>query len=142
MPILVDSSAEPPLNPAQPSDLANRGYTGSATDTVQQTRLDESWRALRRERFDDGLRVGPSIDARLDSVDLDIQDVIDVVCQAAMRVLRNPEGAKQESGGIDDWTESQTLADASLDVYFTAAELRRLAPEVTATPTAGSFKYS
>lgn len=141
MPIVVGSSAPLP-NPAQPSDLADRGYTGSATSTVQQTRLDEAWRALRRERFADGLRVGPSIDARAGTDDLSVDDLIDVVCQAAMRVLRNPEGAKQESGTLDDYTESQTLADASLDVYFTAAELRRLEPEVIAAPTAGSFKYS
>lgn len=136
------ASDEPLPNPAQPSDLANRDYTGPASETVQQTRLDEAWRALRRERFADGLRVGPSIDARVGTDDLAVEDLIDVVCAAALRVLRNPEGAKQESGTIDDYTESRTLADASIDVYFTAAELRRLAPEVIAAPTAGSFKYS
>lgn len=130
-------------NPANPSDLTNRDYAGPASTQVQQTRLDEVWRALRRERFSDGLLVGPSLDARVGTVgDITVDDVVDVVCSATLRVLRNPDGAKQESGSVDDYQESRTLVDASLDVYFTAAELRRLAPEVTAVPTAGSFKYS
>lgn len=130
-------------NPAQVSDLTDRGYTGPATATVQQTRLAEAWRALRRERFADGLLVGPSLDVRVDVTgDITTDDVIDVVCSAAVRVLRNPEGATQDSGSLDDYQESRTLADASIDVYFTAAELRRLAPEVITAPTGGSFKYS
>lgn len=121
----------------QVTDLTARGYDGPASDAVQKTWLDVAWRALRRELrpFD--------LDAAIAEERVDAQDVVDVVAQAALRVLRNPEGAESRSGSIDDYDEAEKLADASSDVYFTAAELRRLAP-VSSEPTtfAGSFKYS
>lgn len=120
-------------NPAKPGDLTNRDYTVTS-NVVAQTRLDEAWRALRRERS-----LAP-LEARITSGDLDVADVVDVVCAAALRVLRNPEGVEEESGSIDDYRESQKRADATQDMYFTAAELRRLAPDLP-VPTAGSFKY-
>lgn len=124
-------------NPATPAALADRGYTGPASTTVQTTRLDEAWRALQRERE------LPGLVARIQAGDPDEATVVDVIAAAALRVLRNPEGVESESGGIDDYTESRKLADASQDVYFTSAEIRRLQPAVV-TPTgfAGSFKYS
>ncbi len=124
-------------NPATPEALADRGYTGPATTTVQKTRLDEAWRALQRERE------LPGLVARIEAGDPDLATVVDVIAAAALRVLRNPEGVESESGGIDDYTESRKLADASQDVYFTSAEIRRLQPAVVApTGFAGSFKYS
>ena len=108
------------LNPAAPSDLANRGYNGPASETVQQTRLNEAWRALRREI--------PGLIDQIRSGDLEEADAVDVICAATMRVLRNPEGFESESTSIDDYQESFRRADASIDLYFTAAELRRLQP--------------
>lgn len=126
-------------NPAQPSDIADRGYSGTAITTVQQTWLDVSFRALRR----DLARLGVDLDAAVEAQTLDPADVKDVVVSAALRVLRNPEGVEQESGSIDDYTESATRRDATEDVYFTAAELRRLTPLDTASAEwAGSVKYS
>ncbi|WP_232676682.1 hypothetical protein [Nocardioides sp. R-C-SC26] len=119
-------------NPATPTDLTNRGYTVD-DDNVAQTWLDVAWRALVREV--------PSIPARVASGELTDGDVVDVVCAATMRVLRNPEGYESESGGVDDYQESIKRADASMDVYFTAAEIRRLAPSYPET-FAGSVKYS
>ena len=57
-------------------------------------------------------------------------------------MLRNPEGVEEESGAIDDYRESWKRSDSSADIYFTAAELRRLQPTVVApTGFAGSMKY-
>lgn len=125
-------------NPAQPSDVTDRGYSGTASGTVQQTWLDVAFRALRRDLS----RLGVDLDAAVAAETLDQDDVKDVVVAAALRVLRNPEGVEQESGGIDDYTESATRRDATEDVYFTAAELRRLTPAVASTTWAGSVKYS
>lgn len=125
-------------NPAQSSDLTDRGYSGTASTTVQQTWLDVSFRALRRELR----RLGVKLEEALLADDLDLADVIDVVVSGAKRALDNPEGVKQYSGGIDDYTESTTLRDATEDVYFTTAELRRLTPAPVATGWSGSLKYS
>lgn len=122
-------------NPAAPAALTARGYSGPASTEVQQTRLDEAWRALQRER---GL---PGLVARIQSGELPVENVVDVVAAAALRVLRNPEGFEEESGSIDDYRESSKRADATEDIYFTAAEIRRLQPTGPVL-TAGSFKYS
>ena len=119
-------------NPAQSSDLAARGWEGDLE--VARTWLDVAWRALRREV--------PSLEASITSGSLDAADAGDVVSAAALRVLRNPEGFKQRSGAIDDYQESGTYSDATQDVYFTAAELRRLTPVGYAGGVfAGSIKY-
>lgn len=124
-------------NPAQEQDLTNRGYTGPADPAVQKEWLDVAFRALRRE-----LRLnGVDIDA--DPAPVDPSDIKDVVVSAALRVLRNPEGAKSTSGSVDDYSESTDHADATEDVYFTAAELRGLIPLGSIdTGWAGSVKYS
>lgn len=118
-------------NPAQPKDLQDRGYPVSDNETVETTRLGEAWRALVAEI--------PSLPARLDAATVDKDTVVDVVASAALRVLRNAEGRKKVSGGIDDYREEWELADATQDLYFTAAELRRLTPPVYG---AGSMAYS
>lgn len=116
-------------NPADLSDLTGRGYTGD--DGVGQVRLDEAWRALLLEV--------PTIPASVASGILDPLAVADIIASAAMRVLRNPDGVKEAGGAVDDYRESRTYSDASQDVYFTAAELRRL--RIMPVPTSGSIKY-
>lgn len=123
-------------NPATTAHLVARGYTPTPGSNAPQTRLDEAWRALQREQQ------LPGLVARIQSGDLPVPDVIDVVAAAALRVLRNADGVREESTAIDDYRETRRHADASLDLYFTAAEIRRLMPATTYIPTAGSFKYS
>lgn len=126
-------------NPAQPSDLTERGYTGTASTTVQQAWLDVAFRALRRELRLHGVKLEESIDPG----DVDaILDVVDVVVSATLRSLRNPDGVKSDAGGIDDYNENRTFADATEDIYFTAAEIRRLTPVATGTGWSGSLKYT
>lgn len=114
-----------------PATAPITGYDGPATVEEQQYWLDVAWRQLQRE--------DRTIVARIQAGEIDAATVADVVTAAARRVLRNPEGHQQESGSIDDYSESFTRADATQDVYFTAAELRRLAPD---NPWVGGFAGS
>lgn len=111
------------------------GYSGSASQGTQAYWLNVAWRALQAE--DRGLV------ARIESGDLDASIVADVVTAAARRVLRNPDGHEEESGAIDDYQEGWKNADSTEDVYFTAAELRRLQPDPSPilTTWSGSSKY-
>lgn len=121
-------------NPASTTDLTGRGYAIPASYTTDQAqaRLDMVWRRLKRDV--------PTIEWAVSSGQATLEDVTDVVCAAASRSMRNTDGVTEESGAIDDWRESRKLADATEDIYFTAAELRGLTPP--AAPTAGSMKYS
>jgi hypothetical protein len=121
-------------NPADWTDVRKAGLTSGSNEVVQEW-LDKAWRALNVEI--------PSLGARLTSTtEPSLLDVTrDVVVSAAMRVLRNPEGAAQREGAIDDWRESVQLSDSTQDLYFTAAELRRLAPAGSAASLSGSIPY-
>lgn len=118
-------------NPATIVDLVARGYVLPEGSPVPQTRLDQVWRALQREV--------PSIQTSLTAGWLAREDVADVVADATMRILDNPAGVEEESEAIDDYRYTRKRANPTADIYFTAAELRRLTPFV---PTAGSQKYS
>ncbi|MCM0622714.1 hypothetical protein [Nocardioides bruguierae] len=120
-------------NPATTTDLTNRGYVIPDGSPVAQTRLDEAWDALQLEV--------PSIVTSIESGWVTSTAVAAVVAAAALRVLRNPEGLVQESSQIDDYSESWRRSDATEDMYFTAAERRRLTPPSANLPSAGSMKY-
>lgn len=113
------------------------GYTGTADVDLQRYWLDVAWRQLQGE-----VR---TLVARIEAGELDAATAADVVTAAARRVLRNPEGYLEESGRIDDYAEGWKRADATEDIYFTAAELRRLQPADAAAAVAagwsGSVKY-
>lgn len=110
------------------------GYDGIATTEIQQYWLDVAWRQLQRE--------DRSLVTRISADEIDAATVADVVTAAARRVLRNPEGRESESGSIDDYQEAWKNADPSQDVYFTAAELRRLqSVDVLDTGWSGSAKF-
>lgn len=119
----------PVQNPATTEALTARGYTG--TGPAGQTRLDEAWRALCAEV--------PSLVTRMSTGEVDTATVVDIVAAAALRVLRNPDGHVEENNAIDDYHEGWKRTDATQDMYFTAAELRRVSPP--SLPSAGSMKY-
>lgn len=118
-------------NPASPSDARLARYVGNGA--LLQARLDQVWRALLREPELRGLA------GWIESAQVTADDAGDVVISATLRVLRNPEGAQAESSSLDDYTEQTTRADATEDVYFTAAEKRRLTPP---TYDSGSMSFS
>lgn len=117
-------------NPATPDDLTAIGYTVSPSpSTVEKRRLDQAWRALIAE--------DSSIPPRVEAGTLDRDLVVDVVVEAAHRVLKNPGGVARFESGLDDYREGGELADPTTDIYFKAAELRRLA-----LPTYGAGSMS
>ncbi len=59
--------------------------------------------------------------------------VVAIVCAVALRVLTNPEGYTSQA--IGDWSGS--LANASIDTYFTAQERKVLATYRPAGETGG-----
>lgn len=124
-------------NPAKPTDLADLGHTLAKGTTVARARLDQVWRALQSE-----LRQrGTSVEAIL-AAGVTADDLRDVVVNATARVLDNPEGLTDESEAIDDYRYARKRANATTDIYFTAAELRRLIPAWITAPSAGSLRYT
>lgn len=109
-------------NPAILSDLQARWPFPYALPASAEMTLNAAWRALQAEA---GLS---DLADRLAAGQIDPDLVVDVITAAALRVLQNPEGVVTESKTIDDRTKSITRdKDAvSTDLYFTAAELRRL----------------
>ena len=106
------------------------------SDVRLQTWLDVAWRALQGE--------DPTLVARIESGAQDTQTVIDVIIAATLRVLRHPGGLEGEDFAVDDYRESRKYTDATLDVYFTAAERRRLGvtDDEDRTGWSGSLAYT
>ncbi|WP_394289502.1 hypothetical protein [Microbacterium sp.] len=111
-------------NPAGHADLEALGYDGGKTAAVQERWLGVAWRALQHEP---GV---PDIPAAIEAGTLDVDVVIDIICAAALRALNNLDGNVSEDVAIDDYRESWRKAESTVsnDIYFTAAEKRRLTP--------------
>lgn len=86
-------------NPAEATDLAAYGWTGDAT--VAQGWLDAAWIIV-------NARV-PDIDTRITEGTVEVATVIYVLCQMALRVLRNLDGMRRQSVAVDDANLSWTL---------------------------------
>jgi len=118
-------------NPVTPSDLADRlGRDLTTTETTTATALlVDAWAVL--------IARDPSIDARLTDSSLSADLVRVVVSAMVLRVLRNPDGKRQEA--IDDysWTRDTSLAGGSL--YVSDDELALLAAPYTGS-TRGSVR--
>jgi len=118
-------------NPVTTSDLSDR--LGRSLTTTEETTaaalLTDAWSVL--------MARDPSIDARLGASSLDENLVRVVVAAMVLRVLRNPDGKRQEA--IDDysWTRDTTVAAGSL--YVSDDELTLLAAPYTG-PTRGSVR--
>lgn len=101
------------------SDVADgfRALT-DAEDSVAQTLLERAERLL----------IGriPTLAARVTAETLDVQTVIDVEAAMVERVLRNPDGKKQEA--IDDYSWTRDNAVSAGLLYVTEDEIARLLP--------------
>lgn len=101
-----------------------RPLTDSAEEGRVQARLDQTWRALQWEV--------PSLVERLTNGDIEPDLVADVIHSATLRILQNPEGLETFDRALDDYREGGKYgATSSNDLYFTAAELRRVSPRGT-----------
>lgn len=111
-------------NPATVDDLEAlwRPLSDQAERIRVQLRLDRAWRRLLTEV--------PSLEARITSGEVDQQTAADVVIDASLRVLQNPEGLASFDRALDDYKTGGTYSDRSqsTDLFFTSAELRSLSP--------------
>ena len=125
-----------PTTAAAVRDAYFQDIPEGVSDVRLQTWLDVAWRALQGE--------DPTLVARIESGAQDTQTVIDVIIAATLRVLRNPGGLEGEDFAVDDYRESRKYSDATLDVYFTAAERRRLGvtDDEDRTGWSGSLAYT
>jgi hypothetical protein len=117
-------------NPATTDDLESRWRPLSVQETTNaQTFLDDAWLMLRR-RFP-GLADDVLVDADLAA------EAVRVMATAVLRVLKNPDGMRQES--IDDysWTRDQAVSAGLL--YFADGEFDALYPD---SSTTGAFSFS
>lgn len=108
-------------NPAVVADVAARWRTLSAQETTNATAfLDDAWVMLKRRL--------PTIEADIVPVAAaDLRaDVVRVLATAVLRVMKNPDGYKQES--VDDWAGTRDGSAASGALHFTDAELSSLVP--------------
>lgn len=77
------------------------------------------------------------VDMRIEQAQLDAQTVTDVCVDMVIRVLRNPEGVKQETIGPIATTYDPTVAAGRL--YLTPDELFLLQPAKAARATVGTI---
>lgn len=106
-------------NPATHADVSARWRTLTTAEQAQATVfLDDAWRLLKRKVA--------NLETRLDEGEADLEEnAVQVLAQAVIRKMKNPDGVRQESITIDDATRQRTLATQPEPgaIYFTEAEL-------------------
>lgn len=112
-------------NPASIADLVSRWRPLSAQETTNgQTFLDDAWRMLKRAVEKAGGDLETLIAADTTG---DLQaEAVRVMATAVLRVMKNPDGKRQES--IDDYSWQRDEAVSSGLLYFADDELDSLVP--------------
>ena len=119
-------------NPAIVADLTNRWRPLSAQETINgQTFLDDAWRMLKRRLPDLEADILADATGELEP------EVVRVIATAVLRVMKNPDGKRQES--IDDYSWLRDNAVSAGLLYFTDDEVDDLIPSGSATRGAFSF---
>lgn len=111
-------------NPATTADIESRWRPLSSQEEVNaSTFLDDAWEILQ-------MRVA-GLDALITAGTVTAAAAKAVLCAMVLRVLKNPDGKRQEA--IDDysWTRDQAVADGSM--YVSAEELDLLTPASSST---------
>lgn len=106
-------------NPATTADLVSRWRPLSTQETTNgQTFLNDAWRMLKRRVT--ALEANIATDADLSA------EAVRVMATAVLRVMKNPDGKRQES--IDDYSWQLDQAVSSGLLYFTDREIADLTP--------------
>ena len=109
-------------NPATYTDVEGRWRPLSDNERlIAATLLDDAFNLIVNE--------DPTIDTRLDAETLAVGLVRQVLAQMVMRVLKNPDGIRQES--IQDYSQTRDDNTASGLLMVTDAELDLLAADDT-----------
>ena len=105
-------------SPATTADLAARWRPLEADEgTVGATLLADAWRMLKRAVVNVEADVADDTDYS--------DEVVRVLASAVLRVLKNPEGKRQES--VDDYSYTRDSTQSTGTLYFTGEELGALA---------------
>lgn len=106
-------------NPASTSDLVARWRPLSTQETTNGgTFLEDAWRMLRR-------RITTLENDIADDATGDLEpEVVRVLATAVLRVMKNPDGKRQET--IDDYSWQRDQAVSAGLLYFTDEELNSL----------------
>lgn len=111
-------------NPAFVNDIEERWVPLSAQLTINaQSLLDDAWAILKN-------RV-PDLEDRILAGTQDPQLVIAVECSMVLRVLKNPDGKRQEAVDDYSWTRDSALSAGAM--YVTPEELRLITDIGTST---------
>ena len=108
-------------SPAVIGDIASRWRPlTNSEEIVAGTRLDDAWRKLKRDVPDLEFRMASSVDLA--------NDVVRVLADAVLRVLRNPEGIRRGTVSVDDASRTFDYGDATgaVGLYFTEQEIADL----------------
>jgi hypothetical protein len=121
-------------NPATPADVVARWRPLSAQETTNaQTFLDDAWRMLKRKTKD----MSPSLDTQI-GTDADLRaEVVRVLATAVLRVMRNPDGKREES--IDDYSWKLDESVSAGLLYISDEELADITPGATISGRAYSI---
>jgi hypothetical protein len=116
-------------SPATAADVAARWRALTATETTKATTLlNDSWLLIKQKN--------PTVEARIAAATLDEELVTMVQCAMVIRVLRNPDGKRQEQ--IEDYSYQRDANDTG-DLFITDEELALLA-EVTSASDAFTIR--
>lgn len=110
-------------NPATTADLESRWRPLTAQETTNGTTfLADAWGMLKRHFA----RLDVDLDAEI-AADVDLEaEVVRVIATAVLRVMKNPDGKRQEA--IDDYSWLRDQAVSAGLLYFTDDELEDLFP--------------
>lgn len=116
-------------NPASTDDLEARWRPLSDQEQTNGTTfLDDAWRMLKR-------RIS-TLEAAIDT-DEDLEgEVVRVMATAVLRVMKNPDGKRQES--IDDYSWMRDQAVSAGLLYFAPEELA----DLSGNTRSGAFSFS
>lgn len=108
-------------NPADVSDVESRWRPLNSDERdVASTRLDDGWRDLRREL--------PDLEQRV-AVDEDLAaTAAQVMADAVIRLMKNPDGYRKGSVAIDDASRSWEYDTGRLigELFFSDSDLAKL----------------
>jgi hypothetical protein len=112
-------------NPASTADLSDRRPLTDTEQLSAYSLLEQAWAILQAR--------SPGLDARMLAGLVDPVVVRSVLVSMVLRVLDNPQGLRQGSRTIDDFTESWTrdTTTSSGALYVTGEELDLLSPITT-----------
>lgn len=120
-------------NPASTDDLASRWRPLSdQEETNAEVFLDDAWRMLKRRLSGLETRIAADTTGDLEP------EAVRVICTAVLRVMKNPDGLRQES--IDDYSWQRDQAVSAGLLYFGDEELESLA--VDPSVSSGAFSFS